>query len=71
MLDLRAKPYGIFLLSGVFHALLRGLLSMVVATIRSHRDLLFWPSVFLFMASNKHVANSERSIEELGAMVME
>lgn len=46
-------------------------MSMVVATIGSHRDLLFWPSVFLFVASNKLVANSERFIEELGAMVME
>lgn len=53
------------------HALLRELVSVVVATIGSHRDLLFWPSVFLFVANNKHVANSERFIEELGAMVME
>ena len=54
-----------------FRTLLRGLVSMVVATIRSRRDLLFWSSVFLFMASNKHVGNSKKSIEEVGAMVME
>ena len=53
------------------HALLGELVSVAVATIGSHRDLLFWPFVCLFVASNKHVANSERFIEELGATVME
>lgn len=42
-------------------------MSMVVANIGNHGDLLPWSSIFLFMTNIKSVASNKRFIEELGA----